>query len=69
MAENFNIPVIAVGGSLSEDAYNLNRYGINAVFSIQNEPLSIEAAMDSKRTRANIERTLEQIMRTLRIEL
>ena len=69
MAENFNIPVIAVGGSLSEDAYNLNRYGINAVFSIQNEPLSIEAAMDSKRTRANIEKNVEQIMKVLKITL
>lgn len=69
LAEKYTIPIIAVGGSLTEDAYHLNHHGINAVFSIQTEPLSIEEAMDSKRTRTNIEKTVEQIMRTLKINL
>lgn len=69
LAGKYSIQVIAVGGSLTEDAYHLNHYGINAVFSIQTEPLSIEEAMDSKRTRTNIEKTVEQIMRTLKISL
>nr|WP_256440563.1 glycerate kinase [Jeotgalicoccus sp. WY2] len=67
MAGKFNIPVIAVGGSLTEDAYNLNHHGINAVFSIQNEPVSVEQAMESERTQKNIEKTVEQIMRVLNI--
>ena len=69
LAGKYSIQVIAVGGSLTEDAYHLNHHGINAVFSIQTEPLSIDEAMDSKRTRINIEKTVEQIMRTLKISL
>lgn len=67
LAGKYSIPIIAVGGSLTDDAYELNDHGIAALFSIQTEPVSIEEAMDSKRTRANIEKTVEQIMRTLNI--
>lgn len=69
LAGKYNVPIIAVGGSLTDDAYNLNHHGINAVFSIQPGPVSVEEAMDSKRTRTNIEKTIEQIMRTLKINL
>lgn len=69
LAGKYNVPIIAVGGSLTDDAYNLNHYGINALFSIQPGPVSVEEAMDSKRTRTNIEKTIEQIIRTLKINL
>lgn len=69
LAVKYDVPIIAVGGSLTDDAYKLNHHGINAVFSIQNEPLSIEEAMNSKRTRANIEKNVEQIMKVLKITL
>lgn len=69
LAGKYDVPIIAVGGSLTDDAYKLNHHGMNAVFSIQNEPLSIEEAMDSKRTQINIERTVEQIIRILKINL
>lgn len=69
MAGKYNVPIVAVGGSLSEDAYDLNHHGINAVFSIQPEPVSIEEAMDGERTRMHIEKTVEQIIRTLKITL
>lgn len=69
LAGKYDVPIIAVGGSLTDDAYELNNHGINAMFSIQSEPLSIEEAMDRKRTRTNIERTVEQVMRTLKIDM
>lgn len=69
LAGKYKVPIIAVGGSLTDDAYKLNHHGINAVFSIQNEPLSIEEAMNSKRTRTNIEKNVEQIMKVLKISL
>ncbi len=69
LAGKYDVPIIAVGGSLTDDAYKLNNHGINAVFSIQTEPLSNEEAMDSKRTRTNIEKIAGQIMRTLKINL
>lgn len=67
MAGQFDVPVIAVGGSLTEDAYDLTNHGIGAVFSIQSEPVSIETAMEEERTKANIEKTAAQIMRVINI--
>lgn len=69
LAKKYNIPVIAVGGSLTEDAYELNQYGIDAVFSIQSSPVSIEKAMEEERTQKNIEKTVEQVMRVLNINI
>ncbi|MBF0753602.1 glycerate kinase [Jeotgalicoccus halotolerans] len=69
LAEKYTIPIIAVGGSLTEDAYNLNHHGIDAVFSIQRSPISVEAAMEHERTRINIEKTVEQIMRVLNVKI
>lgn len=69
LAGKYSVPIIAVGGSLTEDAYSLNNHGINAVFSIQTEPVSVEQAMESERTQKNIEKTVEQIMRVLNISL
>lgn len=69
LAKKYNIPVIAVGGSLTEDAYELNQYGIDAVFSIQISPVSIEKAMEGERTQKNIEKTVEQVMRVLNVNM
>lgn len=69
LAKRFDVPVIAVGGSLTEDAYELNEAGIDAVFSIQREPLTVEAAMDGRRTAENIERTVAQLIRVLKINM
>lgn len=69
LAKKYNIPVIAVGGSLTEDAYKLNQYGIDAVFSIQSSPVSIEKAMEGERTQKNIEKTVEQVMRVLNVNM
>lgn len=69
LAGKYDIPIIAIGGSLTEDAYELNQHGIDAVFSIQSTPVSIEEAMESERTKINIEKTVEQVMRVLKISL
>lgn len=67
VAAEYRIPVIAVGGSLTDDAYELNNAGIDAVFSIQSSPMSIEEAMQDELTRFNLEKTVGQIMRVLKL--
>lgn len=69
LAGKYEVPVIAVGGSLTDDAYDLNDDGIDAVFSIQSSPVSLEAAMESELTRFNIEKTVGQIMRVLKLNM
>ena len=57
------IPVIAIGGAVEEtDA--LLQQGFLAVFSIQPGPVSLEQAMDKSFAYGQIERIVEQIIRT-----
>ena len=60
------IPVIAIGGSV-ESEERLIEAGFTALFPIQPAPLSLEEALRPAVARHNIERTVEMIMRTLKI--
>jgi len=63
-AQTFDIPVIAIGGSV-EDTDMLNDAGFLSVLSIQNAPVDLEKAMEIPYTQANIERTISQFMRII----
>ncbi|XFA98724.1 glycerate kinase [Candidatus Izemoplasma sp. B36] len=58
-----NIPVIAIGGCVTNDAYKLYDYGITSIFSITNKPMSIEEAMDSENTKLAIYHTIKAIFK------
>jgi len=55
--------VIALAGSLGEDAEQLNALGFAAVFGIQPEAVSLQEALAG--ASRNLERTAEQVMRLL----
>ncbi len=57
--------VIAVAGSISSSASQLNKEGINAFFSILKEPSSLEEAMNKETALRNLELTVEQIFRLI----
>ena len=65
LAKKYNIPVIAIGGSIADDIENIYECGISAVFSIMDSPMSLEEAMDNKRSMKLVEKTAEQIFRLL----
>lgn len=46
VAKEFNIPVIAVAGSVKEGAQAVYQHGIDAVFSIVQGPISLQEAME-----------------------
>jgi len=69
LAKKHDLPIVAIAGALTDDAYSLNEYGIDALFSIQDRPRDIEAAMDNDVTEDGIEKLAEQIARTLHINL
>ena len=69
LAKKYDLPTVAIAGALTDDAYSLNEYGIDALFSIQDRPRDIEAAMDNDVTEDGIEKLAEQIARTLHINL
>lgn len=66
-AKRRNIPVIALAGWLSEDAGIVHDYGIDAIFSIQNRPVSLAEAMDKANAARLTELRTEEIFRTLRL--
>lgn len=67
LAKRNEVPFVGLAGSLSADAYDLNEIGMDAVFSIQPRPMSLDEAMDSEITRENITRTTSQIMKLIKI--
>ena len=65
LAKKYGIKVIALGGSVSSDVQILNEMGLDACFSILNEIVSLERAMDKDVARKNIVQTTLQIMRLI----
>lgn len=59
--KKYSKPVIAFGGSISNDAYEFNKHGIDAVFSIVNEPMTLEKAMEVNVAKFNLKMTVMQI--------
>lgn len=66
LAKKHGVRVIGLGGSVTADAHLLNDMGMDACFSILNEIVSLEEAMDKETARGNLIRTTEQIMRLIK---
>lgn len=69
LAAKHGATVIALAGSVAPEAGECRHMGITAYFSILSEILTLEEAMDKKRTKENIIRTAEQIFRLLSVKL
>lgn len=67
MAKKYNVPVIAVAGSVTKEAALCNENGIDAFFSILNNVVSLEEAMDCDTAKTNLANTVEQIFRVWRL--
>ena len=65
LAKKYRKPVIAICGSLGENAAACNQYGIDACFSVISSPCSLEDAM--KNAEKNLSDTAEQVFRLLRL--
>jgi glycerate kinase len=65
-AQKQQIPVIAICGS-AEDTEALNDHGFLAVFPVQPGIVTLEQAMNREVAMLNIERTVEQILRVIRL--
>ena len=60
-----NVPVIAIVGSISDDACGAYDLGVGAMFSINRQPLPFKEA--APRSAMSYQRTLEDILRLVRI--
>ena len=65
IAKKYNKTVVAFSGCVTEDAVLCNEYGIDAFFPILRKPCTLQEAMDSGNTRANMIATTEQVFRLI----
>jgi len=65
LAKKYNKKAIAIGGCIKDNPRILNKNGIDAYFSIINNPVSIKEAMDINNTKKNLTNTAEQIFRLI----
>lgn len=66
LAAKHNVPVIALAGSVAEDAKVCNENGILAYFPILQKPCTLQEAMDAATARENMKKTVEQVFRLLK---
>ncbi len=66
LAKKYDIPVIAFAGSVTKDATECNKNGIDAFFPILRGICTLDEAMNSDNARANMTDTVEQVFRTIR---
>jgi glycerate kinase len=67
LAKKHGIPVVALGGALADDAPELVDHGVDALFSILPQPMSLEEAM--KRTDEFVARATEQVVRLILLKV
>ena len=65
LAHKHGALVIALAGSLTEEAYQCNHYGIDALFPILPSVMTLEDAMDTDNVKKNLSNTAEQIFRLI----
>lgn len=63
LAKKYDIPVVALAGSVTSDASACNQYGIDAYFSILQSTCTLEEAMKAEQTWENLIQTSEQVLR------
>ena len=63
LASSYNLPVIALAGSVKPSGTKLHEWGMTAVFSIQTTPCTLEEAMDPLETRRRLGLTVQEVMR------
>ena len=62
-----NIPVIALAGCVADDAVATHDCGISSIFSVMNNPCSLEEAMDPKRASILVQKNTEEIFRLIKV--
>lgn len=65
LAKRLGIPVIALAGGITDDPSPLNKAGITSCFSIVNQPMSLEEAMDKQVAFNNLRLTANQLFRLI----
>jgi glycerate kinase len=66
IAKQYDIPVIALAGSITEDAKKGHKHGITSMFSIMDSPMSLEEAMDEENAKRLIYNKTNELFRLIK---
>lgn len=66
-AKQFNIPVIAIAGSIADGAEEVHNCGIDSFFSVMNRPITLVEAMNPVTAGSFIEKNVEEIFRLIKV--
>lgn len=66
IAKEYQKPVLAFSGCVTEDACACNTHGIDAFFPVLRTVVSLEEAMNRENAMKNMSNTVEQVFRTVR---
>ncbi len=67
LAKKHNVPCIGLAGCIADDATEVHNYGINALFSTINYPISLADAMAYDRAKLFVEKNTEEVFRLIQI--
>ena len=65
LAQKQNRKVIALAGSITDDAFKLHDLGVTAMFSIIDAPMSLEEAMDSDNAKRMVRKKVIEVFQLL----
>ncbi len=68
LAKKYGIPVIAFAGSVTKDASECNKNGIDAFFPILRSITTLAEAMEPEHAKNNLTDTAEQVFRLLAVK-
>lgn len=66
IAKKYQKPVLAFSGSVTSDAIECNKEGIDAFFPILRSVVTLDEAMKKENARSNMADTVEQVLRTVK---
>lgn len=67
LSQKHHIPVIAMAGSVSDDADKTHEIGIESIFSVMKYPITLQEAMEKNTAEKFVEKTSEEIFRLIRV--
>ena len=67
LAKKHNRKVIALAGSITDDAFKLHDLGVTAMFSIIDAPMSLEEAMDSDNAKRMVRKKVIEVFQLLHL--
>ena len=67
LTQKHKVPLLALAGHVEDDAKDAHQYGVDAIFSIMNYPMSLCDAMQKENTQKLMRQSVEEIFRLIKI--